>query len=164
MNLTGAQEAQIRTDLKTYFDTLGVCGHVFTRRRLITSRADFARALGVRSIDKETEIQFLEIEFLKFTDSTTEGFDDCPAVEITYGLHVFKEFKDLRSDGSNSDLDFVGCILAMRNGILNNRAFGSAVANPIEQLEFAQFGNDNLTDCKGYSVDLILKVDYYLGS
>lgn len=163
-NLDGTTEKSIREAVAAQLDLLGVCGNIFTRRRFITSRQDFARALGKRSVDEKTEINFLEIEFLKFVDSDVQGFDDCPSIELTYGLHLFKQFVDDRTDGTNSDLDFTTAILAIRDRILRTDSFAGGVDPILTMPEFAQFGNDSLTDCKGHSADLVLTIDYNLGT
>lgn len=159
-NLTGIQEKLIRSDIKTYLDTLGVCGNVFDRRRLITSRKDFARALSVPTLNEKYEIQFCEIEFLRFEDSDTIGFHDCPGITLYYNLHLFKQFVDLREGGGNSDDDFTAAILKIRDAFLNKRKFWEAITNPITAPDFAQFGNDSLTDCTGHYIDLQFNVDW----
>lgn len=163
MNITGENEKNIRLEIKTILEGLPVeIGNVFERRRLITDRADFVKKLSVLAADVK-EIRFAEISLLQFDDSEDEGCDDEPVCILTYGLHLFQEFKDSRSDDTNSDASFNASILAIRNYFLYNRDMlsGKAQAEPVTQPEFSQFGQDTLTDCTGHFADLILRVNYY---
>jgi hypothetical protein len=159
-NISGLDEKTVRAAVKSFIESLNCAGHVFSRRRSITSREHFARALGKASIDSKVEIQFLEIEFLQFVDLDASGGEDCPGASIVYGLHLFKQFVDSRSDSTNSDDEFTAAVFKLREGFLNFHDFGAAVGEPITQPEYANFGNDSLTDCKGHSVDLLLTVNY----
>lgn len=166
--ITIEDEQTLRAEIVAYLATEPLAGHVFNRRRMISSRNHFARTLGVAIGDKTTtEVRFTELELLNVEDSPDEGFDDCPVAVLTYNVHSFHEFADERADGSNSDRDFNDWILTARRMILDKRTFvdGRAVVvdslTPPEGQEYTQFGSDTLTDCKGYFKDQLLKVNYY---
>lgn len=162
-----ADEQSVRAVLAADLATLPILGNIFSRRRLITSRADFMDKLGIKRGGK-TEIKFCEIDLLQITDSEDEGFDDCPLAILTYNLHIFHEFVDLRADGSNSDTDFTNALIQLRAYGLNKRSFtigltrGIVETEAMLQAEFAQFGNDTFTDCVGHSVDIEWKVYFYV--
>lgn len=155
-------EQTLRAEIVAYLETFPVLGKIFDRRRMISSLADFVDKLSIEVAGDVTEVRYVEIELIDIEDSPDEGFDDCPIGILTYNLHFFAQFADERSDGSNSDKDFTDGLLQLRNGFLNKRTWvsGSAESEPLESAEFSQFGQDTLTDCKGYTKDLTLKVFY----
>lgn len=164
-NITGTDLAEAIAELKTRFEALTV-GNVLDRRRYVASKQDFVRLFGTTAVDGKKEIRFLEFEFLRFADDQTEGFDECPVANVDFNLHLFHEFNDLYAGGSNSSADFAASILRLRNYILLNREFDLTgtkriVCDPIVQAEFAQFGADTFTDCKGHFTDLTLTVAFY---
>jgi hypothetical protein len=168
-NVKIEQETAVRDDIKTLIESLGVFGTVFPRRRYIKSRQDFVKKLGKKTLDNRTEIRFVEIRFLGFEDSPTLGHDTNPAAILKYQIHVFFEFIDERSDGSNSDEDFTAAILDLRDKFLLTERFGivndttgrkRGSRDPLTQDTFAQFGFDTLTDCEGHFVDLRLNVTH----
>jgi len=161
MHFLIAQEKEVRAALKAWLETFPILGNVFDRRRLIVNKIDFVAKLGIDSVDGISEIVFAQIDFLKFEDSQTEGFDDCPVPILVYNIHLFREFADLREDDSNSSDDFISAILTLRDAILNKRGYSFGVADPVTQDDFAQFGSDGFTDCKGHFTDLTLRVQYY---
>src|ERR1043166_2577314 len=153
-------EQTLRSEIVEYLETFPILGKIFDRRRMITSKADFVDKLTVEAAGNVSEVQYLELELLDYKDSPDEGFEDCPIAELTYNLHLFKQFADERVDNSNSDKDMTNAILTLRNAFLNKRTWvsGTAESDPLETADFTQFGQDTLTDCKGYSKDLTFKV------
>jgi hypothetical protein len=156
-----------RAALKTFLETMPILGKVFTRRRRIDSRSRFVELFGVvppAAGGKQKIVRFCEIEFLRPVDSPTEGFDDCPLLEVVYGLHLFHEFFD-GTDDSNSQDDFIDAILQLRTAFLDTRNWTAGLYNlngdPIVANEFARFGNDTFTDCTGHFIDLLLTVRFY---
>lgn len=164
-NITVTDVKAFQDNLKSDLETIAALGHVNTRRRLIANRKDYFDKLAIDGTD-ESEICFTEIEFLRFQDSPDEGGDDCPVAILSFGLHIFRQFVDLRSDNSNSADDFLNAILSIRKHFLEgNREYSAGsfigVIDPVEMPDFAQFGNDTLTDAVGQIGDLNLTVRFY---
>jgi len=142
-------------------------GSVFVRRPLIDSRQDWAEQLGVENVDGELEIRFCTVDLLSFTDSETDGCFDDPLVTLTYGVHLFYQYKETRSDFSNSTDDFTAMLLSLRTSFLNaNRGLAPrgypALENvehlPLTQSGFIILGSDELTGAFGHYVDLQVQV------
>lgn len=164
-NITITEEQACRARIVADVTGIGpLAGKVFNRRRSISSRKDFFAKLG-NDVDDKTEIRYIEIELLNIEDSETEGFDDCPVAVLTYNLHLFHEFADLRSDNSNSDKDFTELLLLLRTFFLGEQEFTitgwEIQTQPLIFSEFTQFGNDTFTDVRGHWKDLTLKANFY---
>lgn len=160
-NVTKEQEKAVRDAIKVKIEKFSAIKNVFTRRRFISSRADYYRKLGKTVAGNRTEISFAEIRFLGWTDDENEGFEKTPAIILQYQIHLFLEFADERSDGSNSDDDFTGAILDLRNEFLLNSNIGDyGKGEPLTNDVFAQFGNDTLSDAEGHFIDLRLDVKH----
>jgi hypothetical protein len=156
-----AFETAVLADLAT----LPILGNILDRRRAIANRQDYFAKLAIEQAD-QNEIVFCELEFLHFEDSPDEGDDDCPVLIVTYGVHVFRQFVDLRSDDSNSSQDFKNAIFSIRKFFLeSNREYSAgdflAIVDPLLMPDFAQFGNDTFTDAVGHVGDLNLTVRFY---
>lgn len=169
-HLTEAEEHTLRGEIVAYIATVALCGNVFDRRRKFNSRNDFLERCGATvgtGATKKREIRFVEAELLLIDDDATEGFDDCPVPNITYGLHMFHEFVDQRPDGGNSDRSFTDLVLQLRSKILNAPTFlsGRAVVEKRltepDETEFRQFGADTFTDVVGHFQDLQMRVKVY---
>jgi hypothetical protein len=167
--ITISDEQTLRAELAADLATIPVAGNVFDRRRKFNSRQDFLQrtqqTIGTGS-GKTKEIRFIELELINVEDSPDEGFDDCPVAILTYNLHIFHEFNDGRTDGSNSDTDFNDAIFQLRSKFLSKRKFVSGRVQTDAGItppgtEFTQFGNDTFTDVTGHFKDLTLKVNYY---
>jgi hypothetical protein len=167
-NVAAADEKTARANLKTFLETIPTLGSVFTRRRRINNRADFVAKFGYTSPDVPTQkiIRFAEIELIKCEDSDVEGFDDCPVLIATYGVHIFQEFFD-GDDDANSNDQFIASFLTIRDKFLETREFAAgnflAESEPVTLPEFVQFGNDTFTDAIGHFCDLNLKLNFYDG-
>jgi hypothetical protein len=163
-NVKKSDYAAFMADLVAFLETFPILGSVFDRRREILNRADFVEKL-TQTVDGGSEVRFTELEFLKPTDSDTEGDDDCPVLELTVGVHLFHQFNDSRSDGSNSSIDFVDAVLTIRDAILNRREFAGGdfvvEVDPIEADDFAQFGDDQFTGSTGHTIDFSLLARFY---
>jgi hypothetical protein len=165
MNIGQAEYVEAKTLLGTEFLTIPNVDNLWTRRRFISSKDDFVKAAGVATGQKR-EIRFIEMSRLRFVDSEVEGFDDCPVKIIGINLLVFHEFIDSRPDGSNSADDFAGVVLELSKFVLENRQFelpsGKVIQlSPIVEPNNEQFGNEQLTDCKGHFTNLTFEVSFY---
>lgn len=95
----------------------------------------------VDSMDKSQfeafEAYFAEITFLRFQDSDTEGCDDNPVTFVFYNVHIFKQFKDVRSAGTNSHDELLDLVVALHNKFLDDRehpTYGEALTRyPLTQ-------------------------------
>lgn len=162
MHLNEATEHSFRDELIAYASTVTIVGHVFDRRRLISSRNDFIEKLGIE-VEAETLIRYVEIELVDLNDDPDEGFDDCPVAVATYNFHFFHQFKDEFASGGNSDRDFTDALLQFRSKFLSKRFFlnGTVQTQPLKSGDYTQFGQDAFTDMKGYSKDQTLEVRFY---
>jgi hypothetical protein len=152
-------------NLVAFMATIPSVGNVLDRRRSIANRQEYADILGIDAVD-DLEIKFCETEFLRFEDSPDEGDDDCPIAVLTFGIHLFHEFADLRSDSTNSSFDYIGAILDIRKEFLEgNREFAAgdflAVVDPVTMPDFSQFGNDDFSDAVGHIGNLNLTARFY---
>lgn len=76
----------------------------------------------VSSINYDTfECNFVMLYFLRFQDSRTQGCDENPLSNVWYGLTIFKHFKDVRGDNTNSHDEIIDLILLVRTRLLENR-------------------------------------------
>lgn len=77
---------------------------------------------GMSAADYERfEANFVEITFLRFQDSETDGCDDNPITFVWYNIHVFKQFKDVRGAGTNSHDELLDFVVALHNKFLDDR-------------------------------------------
>lgn len=166
---TKIQEKAIRTALAAGVQSILTTSNVFDRRRYITSKKDFARALGKLQVDDKTEIVFTEIEFLRFVDDPERGWDDCPSVSLFYSIHHFRQFRDERvavvddvEVVTNSNDEFVGEVLDLRDYFLATRQFAEGQSEPLTMPENAQFGKDELIDFTGHAADLEVEIVWNL--
>jgi hypothetical protein len=163
-NITITDEQEFRAAFLADLETFVLAGNVFPRRRSVNSRADFFKKLG-KVVSEKTEIRFVEIDLLNIEDNETEGFDDCPVANLTYGLHLFHEFADIRSDDTNSDTDFTELLLLLRSFFLSKRDYVltnfDVQTDPIKPADFTQFGNDTFTDTIGHFKNLTLVTGFY---
>lgn len=167
--LTGEDEAALRAEIVAEIEAIGaLAGNVFNRRRQFNSKTDFiartTKLVGESGKEKK-EVRFVEVELINIEDSPDEGFADCPAVILTYNLHIFHEFADERSDETNSDFDFNTCLLKLRARFLSKFEWienrGRAESDGLTFPELTQFGNDGFTDIRGYSKDVELRIICY---
>lgn len=163
-NITITDEQEFRAALLADLETIVLAGKVSPRRRSVNSRADFFKKLGM-TVNEKVEIRFCEIELLNIEDDETEGFDDCPVANLTYGLHLFHEFADDRSDDTNSDTDFTELLLLLRSFFLDKRDYSltnwNVETDPIKPADFTQFGNDTFTDVVGHFKNMTLITGFY---
>jgi hypothetical protein len=159
--LTPEKELTIRQAAGTKVAAL--TGSVFLRRPVIDSKQDWVEALGVANVDDELEVRCCTIDLLQFTDSDEEGCDDDPVVTLTYIAHLFHQYKESRSDDSNSTDDFTSTLLSLRNDFLRGGRDVPGVAKaeylPVTQSGFIILGIDPLTGSFGHYVDLQIKVE-----
>ncbi|MBX3288457.1 MAG: hypothetical protein KF855_03835 [Acidobacteria bacterium] len=159
--LTSAKELEIRTFLGAKI--AAVTASSFIRRPMIDSKQDWVALLGKTNIDGEYEMRYCTVDLLQFTDSDDEGCDDDPVVNLLYQVHLFHQYKEERSDDSNSTDNFIAVLLNLRNTFLNaNRSIGvldGAESLPLIQSGYILLGADALTGTFGHSVDLQLPVE-----
>lgn len=159
--LTAEKELTIREAAGTKIALL--TGSTFVRRPVIDSKIDWVDLLGHANVDDEMELRVCTVDLLQFLDSEEEGCDDDPVTTLTYGVHVFHQFKESRSDDSTSTDDFNALLLNLRNSFLSNdRSLGDlpkVESLPLTQSGFILLGDDPLTGSFGHSVDLLLRVE-----
>lgn len=161
--LTQTQEKALRAEVVDLIETIGdLAGNVYDRRRSFNSRTDFIDR-NKSAVSDKFEIRFIEVSLVNVEDSPTEGFADCPVPILTYNLHLFHEFADERTDGTNSDDDFSALILALRAKFLQKLKFdnGRVECDGIVFDEFTQIGQDTFTDIRGHYKDATLRMFYY---
>jgi len=162
--LTPAKELAIREAIRSEIETLGV--PTFSRRRLISSKQDFYAKLGTLAIGNKTEVRFVQMDLINFTDLVGEGIDDCPPVRLAYRLHVFFQFADLRSDDSNSTDDFIKFCLDLRHLIneLDEVDDGDGRKHSIGKLTQTSdilTDNDSIADVTGHYAEFLVEVDVF---
>lgn len=159
--LTASKELMIRQALGTRIAAL--TGSAFVRRPLIDSRQDWAELLGKQNVDGELEVKYCTIDLFQFDDSEQEGCDDDPVVTLHYQVRLFHQYKETRSDDSNSTDDFTAVVLDLRADFLNAKRGVAGVAGaeylPLVQSGFIILGDDPLTGAFGHYVDLLAKVE-----
>jgi hypothetical protein len=159
--LDSAKELTIREALGTKVAV--ITATAFVRRPVIDSKHDWAELLGKQNVDDELEVKCCTVDLLQFTDSDQEGCDDDPVVTLTYQVHLFHQYKEARSDDSNSTDDFAAAVLDLRNKFLEKNRDVAGVADaeylPLTQSGFIILGTDPLTGSEGHFVDLIAKVE-----
>lgn len=161
MSLTAEKELAIRTSLGE--KVAAITNSVFIRRPLFDSKQDWTEGLGHVNIDGETEIRACTVDLYSFTDSPTEGCDDDPVVTLTYGVHLFHQYQESRTDESNSTDDFNAAVLDLRNTFLQgSRDVAGAAGSeylPLVQSGFIILDDDPLTGAFGHYVDLQAQVE-----
>lgn len=162
--LTPAKENAIREAIRDAIEGLGV--PTFSRRRQISSKQDFYAKLGTLGVGNKTEVRFVQMDLVGMTDLVGEGIDDCPPVRLTYRLHVFFQFADLRSDDSNSTDDFIAFCLDLRHLIneLDEVDDGDGFKHSLSKL--TQTGdiltdNDAISDVVGHYAEFTVEVDVF---
>lgn len=159
-NVTGDNEKTVRDSITSYIEGLGMNLHVFDRRVYIASLSDFVALTGKEVSGDDVEVRYIFIEFLNFVDDPFQGLGDCPAINISYRLHVFIQYADTRPDNSNSERDFMNTVLLLRDAFLVNSNFAYDSENtPLVDDVFAGFGSDAETGVQGHSKDLVFSVN-----
>jgi hypothetical protein len=158
--LDPAKELTIRQALGTKIGN--ITGSAFIRRPIIDSKQDESELLGVLNVDNEEEMHVCTVDFANFVNSATDGCDDDPMVTVTYKIHLFREYKESRSDLSNSTDDFIALVLNLNNAFLNaDRSLASlpkVETLPLAQLSDIVLGDDPLTGGTGHFVDFLARV------
>jgi hypothetical protein len=160
--LDPSKELTIRTALGTKI--AAITGTVFVRRPMIDSNIDWVEKLGVQNVDQEVELRLCTVDLRDFVDQD-EGCDDDPVVNLSYNVHLFHEYKESRSDSSNSTDDFIAAVLSLRNAFLDeNRSLGTPALAKVETLPLTQsgfiiLGDDPLTGAFGHYIDLTATVE-----
>jgi hypothetical protein len=158
--LDASKELAIREALGA--KVAAVTGSAFVRRPVVDSKQDWA-GLGVQNIDGELELRVCTVDLQSFDDSPDYGCFDDPMVTLTYAVHVFFEFKEKRSDDSNSTDDFAAAVTSLRSSFLDADRTLASLAKveslPLVQASFILLGDDPLTGGFGHSIDLLAKVE-----
>ena len=159
--LTPEKELTIRGAVGAKFALL--TSSAFVRRPMIDSKIDWVELLGHENVDEEFELRVCTVDLLQFEDSEDEGCDDDPVVFLTYQVHLFHQYKETRTDDSNSTDDFAALVLNLRNSWLNkNRSLGDlekVESLPLTQSGFILLGDDPLTGAFGHYVNFQLRVE-----
>lgn len=156
----------LRSAVADYIATFGITLKILKRRRLVINRNAFAQKYGVAVSGTQTaQIRFVEIEFIGWIDSDTEGFDDCPVMTARFNVHVFIEFLDNDDEDLSSDDVFLDVLTIFRDKFLESRDFAAgdyfAKSQPLTMPDNGQFGNDAFTDASGHYVDFNLEFELY---
>lgn len=162
--LTPAKELAIREAIRSEIATLNV--PTFSRRRFISSKQDFYAKLGLLSYGNKTEIRFVQMDLVNFTDLIGEGIDDCAPVRLAYRLHVFFQFADLRDDDSNSTDDFIKFCLDLRHTLneLDEVEDGDGFKHSIGKLTQSTdilTDNDSIAGITGHYAEFLVEVDVF---
>jgi hypothetical protein len=134
----------------------------FVRRPMIDSKQDWVDLLGQENVDEEYELKVCTVDLVSFVNSATDGCDDDPLITLTYSAHLFFEYKETRSDDSNSTDDFVALILNLNNDFLQGDRDVDGVEGaeylPVSQSSSILLDEDPLTGAFGHFTDLLIKV------
>jgi hypothetical protein len=160
-NLTPEKELQILDALKTKTESVEGAENVLVENPLFDSKQDVLEKVCVENVDGETEVSYIYWSLLGYEDSTTDGCDDNPVVYLIYNAHVFRGYKEKRSDNSFSEKDFKALILNLRNKFLqkNRTILANCETTPLKPNNFIVLGDDPLTGAYGHYYDLTLKVE-----
>lgn len=165
-SLTSEKEAAILEALKLKVESVPGVINVITNEPLLDSKQDILRKFCVKHAGNKnkTEVVYLKVDFLGFEDSLTDGCEDNPVVFLSYNLHVFQGYQEIRTDGSTSAGDIKQLVINLRNEFLrtqNNarRLAAGSESTPLRQNNFIILDNDPLTGAYGHYVDLIARVE-----
>lgn len=158
-NLTPEKEKQILEALKAKFELYAA--NVITDEPLFDSKQDVVDAITIENVDQETEVVYCKLSLSGFEDSATDGCDDEPVVFLTYTAHLFRQYKEKRSDDSTSENDLKALILNLRNKFLERgrELLADCEHAPLRQTTFIILGDDPLTGAFGHYVDLTCRVE-----
>lgn len=162
--LTPEKELLILAALKAKIESVPGAVNVVADEPLLDSKQDFLDAICVQTSDDETEVVYLKIDFLGFEDSETDGCEDNPVSFLSYNLHAFQQYKELRGDGSSGLKDIKALLLNFRNRFLetDNNArilLAGCELQPLTQKTFIVLDNDPLTGAYGHYFDLIARIE-----
>lgn len=163
-NLTPEKEAEILAALKAKVASVTGAINVVAGEPLLDSKSDVLKTICHKNLDNKTEVRYLKIDFLGFTDSAEDGCEDMPVVFVSYNLHLFHQFVEKRSDASSSAKDIKTLVMNLRNKFLETAENARSLAAdcehaPLVQNKFIILGNDELTGYYGHFTDLTLKVE-----
>lgn len=163
MLLTPEKELLIIDALKTKFEGVSGVSNVIVENPVIDSMNDVVEILSVENSDGETEVKYIYISLLGFSDSEEDGCEDDPLLTLNYNAHIFWQFNEKRNDDSTSEKDFKALVLNLRNKFLekNRKLSGIEMSEttPLKQQNFIILGNDALTGVYGHIVDLQTNVE-----
>ena len=162
--LTPAVELAHRMRLKQHIESVPNTGGVFTRITFFSSKEDFVAQIGRQVAEgDDLEVQFCQVSWLGFEDSASDPCPEDPTVTLNYRLHFFHEFKQERSDGSNSFDTFAQMIINLRNLFLQNQDFdnGNTERKPLKQPEFIITNGESefFRGAYGHFVNLTTKIE-----
>ena len=138
--LTVARELSIRDFYKQKVLLALPTENVSARPIYFSSKQDFiAKFLKSRSPrTSDFKVTYCFIKFLNFRDDRTKGCEDNPNLYVTYGLELFREFEEIRADGTCSHDDLVADMVRLREQFLSNRELtpgsSSAVSSNLVQV------------------------------
>lgn len=127
-NWTDVKEKASRDWIKDSINAVDATLPVMVTPFYFSGKEDLIAQLHQSSVDTLTkeeyeafEASFATITFLRFQDSDTDGCDDNPVTWVYYNIHVFKQFKDVRSAGTNSHDELLALAVALHNKFLDDR-------------------------------------------
>ena len=163
MLLTPQKEQLILNALKVKFEGVSDVSNVVVENPMIDSKRDVLELLGVQNSDGESEIKYIYLSFLGFTDSEEDGCEDDPAVTLNYNAHVVWQFKEKRTDDTTSEKDFKTLVLNLRSKFLEKNRTLPQIAlsetTPLRQVNFIITGTDDLTGIFGHIADFQVNVE-----
>lgn len=163
-NLTPEKELEILEALRSKVASVPGAINVITNEPMLDSKHDVLDSVCFQNADDETEVRYLKIDLLGFSDLPEEGCEDNPVVNLNYNLHLFHQLKEVRTDGSSSLKDIKKLVIDLRNAFLpfkNNarRLAENCTHLPLVQGKFIILGSDDVTGYYGHFTDLICKVE-----
>ena len=158
------QLSAILAALTDKIESVAGARNVVADEPLLDSKQDFLDTICVQNSEDETEVVYLKIDFLGFQDSDTDGCEDNPVSFLSYNLHAFQQYRDVRGDGSTGLKDIKALLLNLRNRFreTDNNArllLSGCELQPLTQKTFIVLNNDPLTGAYGHFFDLIAKIE-----
>jgi len=163
-NLTAEKELEILEALRVKIAATPGAINVVADEPLLDSKHDVLKTICFKSVDDKTEVRYLKIDFLGYTDDAENGCEDNPVCYLNYNLHLFHGFVEKRSDDSSSAKDIKALVINLRAAFLPFKNGERQVAEicesiPLVQNKFIILGEDELTGNYGHIADLTLKVE-----
>lgn len=132
-----------------------------------TSKQDFIKQSGGTWVnDEQSRVNYLMINYSNFVDVYNEICEDNPNVLVTYRMQLFKEFEEVRSDGSHSTDDLVAQFIAIKNYLLDHTDILTISDTVVSHRNIFQFENavlfkpcEHVVKCIGDWLNLGIQVE-----
>ena len=164
-SLTPEKELEILETLRAKVSSVESAINVVTDEPLLDSKNDVLKTICYKTANNKTEIRYIKIDFLGYTDDPENGCEDDPVVYLNYNFHLFHQYIEKRSDGSSSAKDIKKLVFNLRNAFLPFKNGERKIAEiyestPLTQARFIILGEDPMTGGHyGHFTDLICKVE-----